>query len=453
MLQLLSTAAALLLAAGNTQAEPSIPYESYKLPNGLNVILHVDRSAPVVGVDVHYDVGSKDEKPGHTGFAHLFEHLMFQGTLHLPKGSADRLIEAAGGAANGGTSQDSTVYWQEVPSSALEQALYIEAERMGFMLPVIDQAKLDNQRDVVRNERRQNYEMQPYGQAWKVLHEHLWDPAFPYHWLPIGSHEDLEAATLEDVRAWFRRFYGPNNASLALAGDFDPGEARRLVARWFGGIPAGPAVTHARPEPRPLRAEERVTLDDDVELPRLYVAWQAPPDYAPGSAELEFAADVLSSGKSSRLVRRLVMGEQIAQSAAAFPNLEHLAGEFVVVATPKPGQAPERLLAEIDEEIARLGRDEPPTPAELTRARNRIESGAVFALEPVGGFGGRAATLNRYYFDTGDPGFLQKDLARYRAVTAEGVRAAVARHLRPDARVVLTVLPRRGAPASAEARP
>jgi zinc protease len=452
MPHLLPTAAALLLAAGNAPAEPSIPFESYRLPNGLNVILHVDHSAPIVGIDVHYDVGSKDERPGRTGFAHLFEHLMFQGTVHLPKGTADRLIEAAGGAANGGTSQDSTVYWQEVPSSALEQALYVEAERMGFMLPVIDQAKLDNQRDVVRNERRQNYEMQPYGQAWKVLHESLWDPEFPYHWLPIGSHEDLAAATLADVQGWFRRFYGPSNASLALAGDFDPREARRLVARWFGGIRPGPPVTHAKPEPRPLEAEKRVALDDDVELPRLYVAWQAPADYAPDEAELEIAADVLSSGKSARLVKRMVMDERIAQSVAAFANPNRLAGEFVVVATPKPGQSTDRLLQEIDEEVAALARGRPPSEAEIARAKNRIESSAVFALEPVGGFGGRAAVLNRYYFETGDPGYLPKDLARYQAVTAEGVRAAVARFLRPEARVVLAVMPRKAAPVAGEIR-
>ena len=446
-----STLLALLLAAAGAPAEPSIPFESYKLPNGLNVILSVDHSAPIVGVDVHYDVGSKDERPGRTGFAHLFEHLMFEGTVHLPKGTADRLVEAAGGAANGATSQDGTVYWEEVPSSALEQVLYVEAERMGFMLPVIDQAKLDNQRDVVRNERRQSYEMQPYGQAWKVLHENLWDPDFPYHWLPIGEHQDLVAATLDDVRDWFRRFYGPGNASLAIAGDFDPAEARRLVEKWFGGVPSGPKVVHARPKPRPLAAEKRPTIDDDVELPRLYVAWQAPAEYAPGEAELEIAADVLSSGKSSRLVKRLVMDEQIAQSVAAFANPQRLAGEFVVVATPKPGQDPKRLLAEIDEEVARLSKDRPPSEAELGRAKNRLESSAVFALEPVGGFGGRAATLNRYYFETGDPGYLPKDLARYRAVTAEGVRAAVASTLRPGARVVLTVLPRKGRPVAREA--
>ncbi len=428
-----STLLALLLAAAGAPAEPSIPFESYELPNGLNVILSVDHSAPIVGVDVRYDVGSKDERSGRTGLAHLFEHLMFEGTVHLPKGTADRLVEAAGGAANGATSQDGTVYWEAVPSSALEQVLYVEAERMGFMLPVIDQAKLDNQRDVVRNERRQSYEMQPYGQAWKVLHENLWDPDFPYHWLPIGEHQDLVAATLDDVRDWFRRFYGPGNASLAIAGDFDPAEARRLVAKWFGSIPSGPKVVHARPEPRPLAAEKRPTIDDDVELPRLYVAWQAPAEYAPGEAELEIAADVLSSGKSSRLVKRLVMDEQIAQSVAAFANPQRLAGEFVVVATPKPGQDPKRLLAEIDEEIARLSKDRPPAEAELGRAKNRLESGAVF-----------------YYFETGDPGYLPKDLARYRAVTAEGVRAAVASTLRPGARVVLTVLPRKGGPVARE---
>jgi len=435
--------ALLALAAGaGIQRDPSLPYEAFRLANGLHVILHVDRSAPIVGIDVHYDVGSKDERKGRSGFAHLYEHLMFQGSVHLPKGAADELLEAAGGNANGGTSEDHTVYWQQVPSSALEQALFIEADRMGFMLPVIDQAKLDNQRDVVRNERRESFEMQPYAAAWPALRAALWDPDFPYHWLPIGSHEDLAAATLEDVRAWFGLWYGPNNASLAIAGDFDPGEARRLVEKWFGPIPAGPAPAHARPVPRPLDAEKRLVVEDDVQLPRLHVAWQAPAEYRPGDAELEIAADVLASGKSSRLVRRLVMEERVAQSVWASQQGLSLAGSFAVVATPKPGQDPARLLAAIDEEIVRLAAT-PPSQDEVERAKNRVESSAVFSLEPVGGFGGRAASLNRYYFETGDPGYLPRDLARYRAVTPEGVRAAAARWL-GKARVVLTVVPRAG---------
>ncbi|HEY7725175.1 MAG TPA: pitrilysin family protein [Anaeromyxobacteraceae bacterium] len=440
MLQLARLGAALAVASAGAPADPRLDFEAYRLPNGLHVILHVDRAAPLVGVDVRYDVGSKDERPGRTGFAHLFEHLMFQGSVHLEKGAADRLIEAAGGSANGATSEDATEYWQQVPPAALEQALFVEADRMGFTLPALDPAKLENQREVVRNERRQHYEMQPYGGAWPALRAALWDEAFPYHWLPIGSHADLAAATPEDVREWFRRWYGPGNASLAIAGDFDPAEARRLVERWFGGLPASATPPRERPRPRPLPGERRISLRDDVQLPRLHVAWQTPAAYAEGDAALDLLGEVLATGKSSRLQRRLVMEERVAQDVWAGQNGQRLAGSFVVVATPKPGVDPERILGEVDEEIARIAR-EPPAAAEIQRALNRIESSAVFALEPVGGFGGRAAALNRYFLDTGDPGYLPRDLARYRAVTPEAVSAAAARWLGP-ARVVLTVLPR-----------
>ena len=449
-----------LLAAALVAAEPApiptIPFEQYKLPNGLNVILSEDHTAPIVAVDVRYDVGSKNEKPGRTGFAHLFEHLMFQGTANLPKGVADQLIEAAGGDSNGSTSQDATNYWQRVPRNALEQALFIESDRMGWMLPVITQEKLDNQRDVVKNERRQNYEMQPYGLAFKTLLENVWDPQFPYHWLPIGSHEDLTAATLDDVKDFFRHYYGPENATLAIVGDIDPAETRALVEKYFGPIPASSEKpAQPAPAPAPLTAEKRVTIEDDVQLPRIYVAWQTPKVFSEPDAALDFVGDVLTTGKSARLVKRLVMEERIAQSVSAGQMSQQLAGLFVVTATPKPGQSPEKVLAAIDEEIARLAA-KPPTQAELTRAKNRTEAAMIFGLEPVGGFGGRAATLNSYYLLTGDPGFLEKDLARYRGVTGEQVRQAAAKYLRKDARVVLTVVPRtpgEGAPPSPPGAP
>ena len=440
---LLYLAGALAVAAGAAPEKiPSIPYESFKLANGLNVILSEDHTAPIVGVDVHYNVGSRDEKPGRTGFAHLFEHLMFQGSEHLAKGEADRLIENVGGSANGATAQDQTVYWEQVPANALEQALFIESDRMGWLLPTLDQAKLDNQREVVRNERRQSYEMQPYGTAFIALLANLWDPEFPYHWLPIGSHEDLTAATLDDVRDFFRRWYGPNNASLAIAGDFDPREARRLVEKWFGAIPASPPPQHRAPQPKPLAEEKRVTIEDNVELPRLYLAWQSPKVFADGDAALDMLGSVLSDGKSARLVKRMVMDERIAQGVSAGQASQDLASMFLVVATPKPGQSVERLLAEIDEEIEKL-KKEPPTQGELERAVNKAESGAIFSLEPVGGFGGRAASLNRYYFETGNPGYFPEDVARYRKVKPEDVRAVADRWLRKDARVVLTVMPRK----------
>ncbi len=432
-----------------TTAHPSIPYTSFKLENGLTVILHEDHTAPIVGVHLQYDVGSKDEKPGRTGFAHLFEHLMFQGTEHLPKGESDRLVEAAGGESNGSTSQDTTQYWEQVPSNALEQMLFIQSDRMGFLLPALDQAKLDNQRDVVRNERRQSYEMRPYGLAMKALLEALWPASFPYHWMAIGSHEDLQAATLADVKDFFQHWYGPENAVLAIAGDIDPRATRALVERWFAGIPGKARPAHESPAPQPLAEEKRVTMEDDVQLPRLYVAWQTPKLFAPGDAALDLLGNVLTDGKSARLVKRLVMDEQIAQDVMAGQMSQALAGAFLVVATPKPGVPVERLLKEIDEELARVA-GAPPSQEELERAKNKVEAGAIFGLERVGGFGGRAATLANYYLRAGDPGFFDQDLERYRVLSAGDVSRA-ARDL-GRGRVVLTVVPRAAAPQKAAAQ-
>jgi zinc protease len=378
---------------------------------------------------------------------------MFQGSEHLPKGESDRLVDAAGGDSNGGTSEDSTQYWEQVPSNALEQMLYVESDRMGFLLPTLTQEKLDNQREVVRNERRQNYEMRPYGLAMVTLRQHLWNPEFPYHWLPIGSHDDLQAATLQDVKEFFTRYYGPENAVLAIAGDVEVGRARSLAEKWFGTLPGKPPPPHQKPEPAPLSAEKRVSMEDNVQLPRIYVAWQTPKALAPGDAALDLVGQVLSDGKSARLVKRLVMDERIAQDVMAGQMSDELASTFMVIATPKPGVTVERLEKEIDEEIARLAAT-PPSDVEVQRAKNKIEAGAIFGLEPVGGFGGRAATLASYYLRTGDPGFLEKDLARYRAVTAADVTEAARKHLRKDARVVLTVTPRPAAErASSPAAP
>jgi zinc protease len=437
-------------AQGAREAQADLPrldYEMFRLPNGLTVIVHEDATNPIVGVHVQYDVGSKDEKPGRTGFAHLFEHLMFQGSQHLPKGTADRIIEAAGGDTNGSTSQDTTQYWEQAPSNALEQMLWIESDRMGFLLPTLTQDKLDNQREVVRNERRQSYEMRPYGLAYEKILTNLWNPEFPYHWMPIGSHQDLVAATLEDVREFFTRHYGPENAVLALAGDVDARRARALAERWFGSIPGKPRPVKETPQPVPLDAERRITMEDQVQLPRLYIAWQTPKVFAPGDAALDLVGQVLSDGKSARLVKRLVMDERIAQDVSAGQMSQAFGSMFLVVATPKPGISLERLEREIDEEIARLAAA-PPSAEELERAKNKIEAGAIFGLEKVGGFGGRAATLAGYYLRTGDPGYLAEDLARYRNATGEDVSAAARTWLRKDARVVLSVLPRGGPPAA-----
>jgi zinc protease len=444
---LLSLAAGPGARADGPADAPQLPFEMFRLANGLTVIVHQDRTAPLVGVHVEYDVGSKDERPGRTGFAHLFEHLMFQGTAHLAKGEAFRVVEAAGGEGNGATAPDQTVYWEQAPSNALEELLFIESDRMGWLLPTLTQAKLDNQREVVLNERRQNFEMRPYGLVFDRLQGALWDPEFPYHWTTIGVPEDIEAANLEDVKAFFTRWYGPENAVLAVAGDVDVGEVRRLVDRWFGPIPGKPRPTRAFPEPHPLTEEKRLTLDDRVQLPRLYLAWQTPKIYAAGDAALDLASAVLADGKSARLVSRLEMGERIAQGVSASQMSQTLASMFVVVATPKPGVGLDRLKREVDEELTRLAA-QPPTLEELERAKNKVEAGAVFGLEPVGGFGGRAASLAGYYVRTGDPGYLQEDLARYRAVTPADVSAAVRTWLRPDARVALEVHPTDGGSAS-----
>ena len=448
LLALLATAA----LAAPPSATPSIPFQQFTLPNGLHVILSEDHTAPLVGVEVAYDVGSKDEKPGRTGFAHLYEHLMFQGTENLPKGEADRLIEAAGGSSNGSTSADRTQYWEQVPSNALEQMLFIQAERMGHLLPTLDQAKLDNQREVVRNERRERNEMKPYGLAWRAILENLWNPEFPYHWETIGSHEDLQAASLEDVREFYRRWYGPGNASLAIVGDIDPARTRALVEKHFGGIPRADPPRREVAPPVPLTAQKDVTLPDDVQLPRLYLAWQTPRAYDEGDAALELLGDILASGKSSRLTKRLVMDERVAQSVMAGQQSQVLAGMFVVIVTPKPGVKLDKLRATIDEEILRIARDG-PAPEELQRAKNRIEAQVIFSLEPVGGFGGRAAHLNEYHWERGDPGYLGKDLERFRATTAEDVRAAAARYLAHDRRVALTVIPRPPPPPAAPPLP
>jgi zinc protease len=434
-------------AAAPSADLPDVPFERYRLPNGLTVILHEDHTAPIVGVHVQYDVGAKNEKPGRTGFAHLFEHLMFQGTLHVPKGEADRLVEAAGGDANGSTSQDTTQYWSQVPSNALEQMLFVESDRMGFLLPTLDQAKLDNQREVVLNERRQNYEMQPYGMAFEKILAALWEPSFPYHWMPIGTPEDLRAATLEDVREFFVRWYGAENAVLSIAGDIDVPATRRLVERWFGGLPGKAKPESPAPVPAPLAGEKRLTMEDTVQLPRLYVAWQTPRLFAPGDAALDVLGQILSDGKSARLVKRMVMDERTAQGVSAGQMSQALASMFLVVATPRPGVPVETLERTLDEELARLAKA-PPAREELERAKNKLESGAVFSLEPVGGFGGRAATLANYQLRAGDPGYLDDDLARYRAITGEDVSAAAREFLRKDRRVVLTVTPRAEAPGA-----
>ena len=429
---------ALSLAAAEL---PSVPFERFTLENGLNVILSEDHSAPLVGVDVRYDVGSKDERPGRTGFAHLFEHLMFQGSQHLPKGEADRLIDNVGGSSNGGTSQDGTVYWQQVPSNALEQALFIESERMGWLLPTLDQEKLDNQREVVLNERRQSYEMQPYGMAGMTLLRQPLGPRLP---LPLAPHRRPRGPARRHPGGRARVLPALVRAGQRLAGHrrrLRPGRGEaagaEVVRRDPGRPPAGaPAAAPGAAHARGARHHRRRRWSCRAST------WPGRPRRPSPTATRRSTWSPRCSrrGRAPGWCERMVMEERVAQSVMAGQSSQRLAGTFTIVATPKPGQSVERLLAIIDEELARLAR-EPPTAEELTRAVNKVESAAIFGLEPVGGFGGRAASLNHYWFEVGDPGAFARDIGRYRALSPDDVREAAARWLRKDARVVLTVKP------------
>lgn len=434
-----------VLAAGqdhSTRGERrlSVPYTEFTLANGLHVILHRDTSVPTVAVNVWYHVGSGSERPGRTGFAHLFEHLMFEGSKNVPEGAFDSWLEAAGGTNNGSTNPDRTNYYIDIPASALELALFVESDRMGYLLDTMTPARVDGQRDVVKNERRQSYENQPYGRAFLTLFELLYPKTHPYSWPTIGSMEDLSAASHEDVAEFFKTYYAPNNASLVIAGDIDPVETRRLVEKWFNEIPRGPAVPPIAPPAAALTDVKKQTLTDRVQLPRLYLAWHTPAAFAPGDAAMDIAASLLTGGKTARLYRRLVYDLQVAQDVVAFQQSMALGSVFMIVATARPGQTLEKIQSLIDEEIDKL-RGAPADEREMTRTLNQIEANFYRGMERVGGFGGKADQLNAYYTRTGMPDFFEEDLSRYRALSAEDIRSAVNRYLPKDKRVELSIVP------------
>jgi zinc protease len=439
----LALAGALLAtcALAQTPTPLSVPYSQFRLPNGLTVILHEDHSVPVVSVNVLYNVGSARERVGRTGFAHLFEHLMFMGSGHVKPGEFDSWLEGAGGTNNGSTSNDRTNYWITVPSNALELALFLESDRMGYLLDTMTPATVDAQRDVVKNERRQSVENRPYGAAeGEVLGEMLYPQGHPYRWPVIGYMADLTAASYEDVVAFFKTFYAPANASLVVAGDFDSASARRLVEKWFGDVKPGPPAEPITIPGVTLTGVQKKTITDRVQLPRLYLAWLTPRRFEPGDAALDVVADVLAGGRNSRLYKRLVYEMQIAQDVSAFQASQALSSYFLVEATPRPGHTADELLKIIDEEVARL-QHEAPAEREVQRALNQIESSFYRRMERVGGFGGKADQLNSYYAATGNPDWFNEDLARYRALSPADVRAAAEAFLPLDRRVELTVVP------------
>jgi zinc protease len=395
---------------------------------------------PVVAVNVWYHVGSANEKPGRTGFAHLFEHLMFEGSKNVPEGQFDLLLEAAGANNNGSTTNDRTNYVIDLPSNALELALFLESDRMGYLLDAMPPEQVNSQRDVVKNERRQSYENRPYGMASLEVSRMLWPPSHPYSWPVIGHMEDLTAATQQDVVDFFKRYYAPNNASLVIAGDIDFDRTRQLVEKWFTDLPGGTFVEPVAPPASLLTEVKRQTITDQVSLPRLYLGWLTPRIYAPGDAALDVASSVLAGGKNSRLYKRLVYEEQMAQDVSAFQSSGALGSSFMVIATARRGRTVEEMQKAIDEEMERLRR-EPPDAREVQRALNQVEASFYRRMERVGGFSGKADQLNAYYFAGGGPDFFAEDLARYTALTPADVQAAMAEWLPRDRRVELVVQP------------
>ncbi len=417
-----------------------LPFTSHTLSNGLDVLLHEDHACPIVAVNVWYHVGSKNERPGRTGFAHLFEHLMFEGSQHYDRGYFQPL-QGAGGSLNGSTNADRTNYWEVVPSQALELALWMESDRMGFLLPALTESKFSNQREVVLNERRQNYENRPYGLAPMAMLGALFPPDHPYHWTTIGEVEDLRAVTLDHVHEFFRTYYHPANASLAIAGDVDAREALALTRAYFEPLPPGPEVPRVGPATPALAGEDRLLLEDRVELPRLYIAWLTPAMFEAGDADLDLAADLLANGKTSRLYERLVFKERIATDVSAVQNSREAGGFVQMAATAAPGHSLAEIEPAVTDEIARLAA-EGPSDDEIERGRVQAEAQFMVRLQTVGGFGGKSDQLNAYNVFLDDPAYFERDLQRYCEVTRESLRDAVARYIDHPRRVVLSVVPR-----------
>ena len=435
---LLVTIGYLIVAgAAGAQTVPKIKFEKYTLPNGLEVILHEDHSTPIVAVNTWYKVGSGDEKTGRTGFAHLFEHIMFMGSQNVPTGMFDKELEAAGADNNGSTTEDRTNYYETLPSNALALALWLDADRMGFLLPTMNKEKLDLQREVVKNERRERVDNVPYGRGDEMILAALYPKGHPYSWSVIGSMADLGAASLEDVKNFFRTYYAPNNATIVIAGDFVPAEARRLVSLYFAGIPRGPAMP-ARPNVAPvtLAKDTFMVLEDKVQLPRTFYDWATVKLYDKDDAALDVLAAVLASGKNSRLYKRLVFDMQIAQQVFASQQSSKLAGRFEIDITPKPGQSPAAIDKIVQEELQKV-MNEPISDRELKRVQNSFKANFLNRLSSVLG---KSDVLNSYNYMAGNPDYVQQDAARYEAVTKADVQRVAKTYLGKH-KVVLTVVP------------
>jgi predicted Zn-dependent peptidase len=426
-----------LLAAASRLLAQEVKYEKYELPNGMTVILHQDHSLPVATINLWYYVGSKDEVPGRSGFAHLFEHLMFMGTKRVPGGAFDQIMEAGGGWNNATTSEDRTNYFSYGPANALETLLWLDADRLQDLGRHMNQEKLDKQRDVVRNERRQTYENRPYGQAELQIQELMFPPGHPYHIPVIGTHQDLTAATVADVMDFFAKYYVPCNASLVVAGDFDLAKIKPVIAQLFGTLPRGSQPVHRQARPVRLERVIRNTMSDDVQFAKTYIVYHSPAAYQPGDAEMDLIAATLAQGISSRLYQKLVYQNSLASEVQATQESMLLGSLFRIEATAKPGVELDRIEQAIDEVLAEY-RDTGPTPEELERHKARIEYSAVNRLQSITA---KADALNAYQFHFGEPNSFQRDLERYRVATAAGVKTWAQKVFTPEARLILRVLP------------
>ncbi|MCE4538824.1 insulinase family protein [Pelomonas sp. P7] len=425
-------------AVSTEAGQLSIRHEKYTLPNGFEVILVEDHRLPLVAFNLWVHAGPRNEAKGQTGFAHLFEHLMFAGSRHVPRGKFDQYVDAAGGTdSNGSTNFDRTNYFFTLPSNQLELGLWLKSDMLGWMIDEVDSVALANQQDVVRNERRQSFENRPYGIVEEAMYQALYPEGHPYRAAVIGSHADIQSIKLEDVKAFARTYYRPNNATLVLAGDFDPKQAKALVQKYFGSLKPGPkvpAVHVAMPE---ITKERRLVVTDRIELSRLNLAWHTPPMFAKGDAELDIAANVLGGGKASRLYGLLVRDKQLAQSVQVAQESMSLSSLFDIEIVARPGASLDEIEALVDAEIRKLATT-PPTEAEMAQARATIETHLLQRGEKVTSL---ADTVNHYNQMAGDPGFAGQDLARYRSTTPAAVSATVAQWLQKEHRVVVQAKP------------
>ena len=434
-------------AAAKSSAAIRIPFERFTLANGLDVILAPDHSTPQVTVDIWYHVGSKNEVPGHTGFAHMFEHVMFTGSLNVPYGLHDRLTEGVSGVANNGsTSNDRTNYYETVPPNYLESVLWIESDRMGFLLDKLDSAKFVAQRDIVQNERRQGVDNQPYGRSFEILTTAIYPESNPYSWPVVGYLNELQQASVEDVKNFFRLYYAPSNATMSIVGDFEPAQVKALVTKYFAGLPKGKPISRPTVAAHALGGEKRLVFEDRVQVPRLYLQWLGVSAADPDNAALSYLAQVLSASRTARLDKELVYDKQLATNVNAFSNAQEKSGTLTISITPRPGHTLTEIEETTDSIIARLKR-EGPRPDELAKARANVEFGFVAGLESALG---KAETLNNGLVFHGNPGWFKEQYTSLTTVTADDVKRVANKYLGPN-RVVLSVVPLNGGDQASKA--